>query len=68
MFDHLALVQRADWQVGPVLTLVVCVGRAGGLGLGLSICRRLVEAHGGVIRVTDRPGGGSEIGFRLPLA
>jgi signal transduction histidine kinase len=43
-------------------------GRAGGLGLGLSICRRLVEAHGGVIRVSDRPGGGSRFAFTLPLA
>jgi signal transduction histidine kinase len=43
-------------------------GRAGGLGLGLSICRRLVEAHGGVIQVSDRPDGGSRFAFTLPLA
>jgi signal transduction histidine kinase len=38
----------------------------GGLGLGLAICRRLVEAHGGRIRVSERPGGGASFVFTLP--
>jgi len=42
--------------------------RAGGLGLGLAICKRLVEAHGGSIAVSDRPGGGSRFAFTLPAA
>ncbi|MDO9104445.1 MAG: ATP-binding protein [Methylovulum sp.] len=37
-----------------------------GVGLGLSICRAIVEAHGGDIRVTNRSGGGSM--FQLHLA
>ncbi len=41
--------------------------RADGLGLGLSICRRLVEAHGGWIGLTDRPGGGACFAFTLPI-
>jgi signal transduction histidine kinase len=41
--------------------------RAGGLGLGLAICRRLVEAHGGTIAVSDRPGGGARFTFTLPV-
>jgi len=38
---------------------------AAGYGLGLAVCRRLVEAHGGAIGVTDRDGGGS-FWFTLP--
>lgn len=41
---------------------------AGGLGLGLAICKRLVEAHGGTISVSERPGGGSCFAFTLPGA
>ncbi len=41
---------------------------AGGLGLGLAICRRLVHAHGGAIGVDERPGGGSRFAFTLPVA
>jgi len=40
--------------------------RAGGLGLGLAICKRIVEAHGTAILMTDAPGGGSRFSFTLP--
>jgi two-component system sensor histidine kinase KdpD len=43
-------------------------GRSGGLGLGLAICRRLVEAHGGTIGVRERQGGGASFHFTLPVA
>ncbi len=38
-----------------------------GSGLGLYVCRRLVEAHGGEIWVDDRPHG-TAIAFTLPVA
>ncbi len=37
-----------------------------GLGLGLSICKRVVEAHGGEIAAGDAPGGGAVFRVRLP--
>jgi signal transduction histidine kinase len=41
---------------------------AGGLGLGLAICRRLVEAHGGAISVQGRSEGGSSFVFTIPVS
>jgi two-component system sensor histidine kinase KdpD len=38
-----------------------------GVGLGLSICRAIVEAHQGRIAATNRPGGGAMFTFTLPL-
>jgi two-component system sensor histidine kinase HupT/HoxJ len=38
----------------------------GGIGLGLYLSRRIVEAHHGAIWVEDRPGGGAEFVVELP--
>jgi signal transduction histidine kinase len=39
----------------------------GGAGLGLSACKRIVEAHGGTIRMESAPGHGSVCTFTLPV-
>jgi signal transduction histidine kinase len=39
----------------------------GGLGLGLSIARQLVGAHGGTITAQNRLSGGARFSIRLPL-
>ena len=39
-----------------------------GRGLGLALCRRIIEAHGGSIRVEDGAGCGSIFSFTLPAS
>jgi signal transduction histidine kinase/ActR/RegA family two-component response regulator len=40
---------------------------AGGLGVGLSLVRELVERHGGDVRVSNATDGGAQFTIRLPL-
>ena len=51
------------YRVDPSRTRVT-----GGAGLGLTIARKLVEAHGGTIRAESAPGHGATFVFELPLA
>jgi signal transduction histidine kinase len=39
-----------------------------GLGLGLTIAKSIVDAHGGMIGAESRPGEGSEFWFTIPIA
>jgi PAS domain S-box-containing protein len=73
--------ERADgWQVvavedtGPGITPTMLAtmfdpfntSREGGLGMGLSISRSIIEAHGGEMQAEPLPGGGATVGFALP--
>jgi two-component system sensor histidine kinase KdpD len=43
-------------------------GDTGVEGVGLAVCRAIIEAHGGIITIDDEPGGGARIEFSLPTA
>ena len=38
------------------------------MGLGLAICKEIMEAHRGEVRVRDNEGGGSVFSIHLPMA
>jgi two-component system sensor histidine kinase DctS len=42
--------------------------RREGMGLGLSLCRTVIEQHGGALDFNPAPGGGTEFCFTLPAA
>lgn len=42
-------------------------GAGGGIGLGLTICRAIINAHGGWIKAENRKDGGAVFRFALPL-
>ena len=59
--DHAAVFEEFR-QVGTDYTR-----KAEGTGLGLALTRRLVELHGGAMRLESEPGKGSTFAFTLPL-
>lgn len=41
---------------------------ASGMGIGLAVCKRVIDVQGGTIWAKSRVGGGAEFGFTLPAA
>ena len=72
--DEMVTVTVAD--TGPGLSAEVAQNlfqpfvttKARGLGVGLSICRSIIEAHGGRIWASPRTGGGTAFAFTVPFA
>jgi signal transduction histidine kinase len=70
--DNMVEVSIAD--TGPGLPLHIraklfepfVTTKASGLGIGLSICRVIIEAHGGRLQAEDNPEGGTIFRFTLP--
>ena len=55
-------------QQGRIFEPFVQVGRKkGGAGLGLALCKEIVQLHGGRMGVYSRPGQGSQFYMALPL-
>ena len=69
--DHVKLVVQDDGRgVAPELRdrlfEAFATNREGGTGLGLAVSRRLVELHGGTLRLVDGGGPGTTFELRLP--
>jgi two-component system sensor kinase FixL len=70
----MALVSVSDTGPGvpasfaPQLFQPFMTTKADGMGVGLSISRSIIEAHGGRIWAQDNPGGGAVFSFTVPVA
>ena len=53
-------------DIAPQLFQPFVTSKPGGMGVGLSISRRIIEAHGGEISVSKNPSGGATFLFTLP--
>ncbi len=53
-------------DLAPQLFQPFITSKQAGMGIGLSICRTIVEAHGGRIWFEPRPEGGTIFSFTLP--
>ena len=59
--------RKQRWLFTPYYRVIKNKDYHGGLGLGLALCKILVELHGGQIWVESNPGNGAKFSFSLPL-
>lgn len=59
--EHLAHVTEPFYRADPARSR-----STGGVGLGLYLCRRIVEAHGGEMKLISSPGAGVHVSVSLP--
>ena len=52
----------------PVLFALICAGVAIAYGIGLTVCKTVVERHGGRIWIEPAAGGGARFQFTLPAS
>jgi two-component system, LuxR family, sensor kinase FixL len=73
MADHMVEISVADTgsgispEVGAQLFQPFVTTKSQGMGVGLSISRTIIEAHGGSIAPRPNPGGGTIFSFTLPV-
>jgi PAS domain S-box-containing protein len=66
--DGIGIAPEHQEQVFALFSRLHGVDRYPGSGMGLALCRRIVERHGGEMGVESRPGQGSRFWFTLPAA
>lgn len=57
-----------DADLLPTLFDAFVTSRSTGLGMGLAICRRIIEVHGGRISADNSPAGGASFSFSIPTS
>jgi two-component system sensor kinase FixL len=57
-----------DGEVSEKLFQAFVTTKKEGMGMGLNICRTIIEAHGGRLWAEPNPGGGTVFRFNLPIA
>jgi PAS domain S-box-containing protein len=57
---------EAEELFTPFFRTKAAMDKAGGMGIGLAVCRRILEVQGGTIEARSRPEGGAEFRFTLP--
>lgn len=64
--NGIGIAPRFHEQIFTVFRRLHCNSEYPGTGIGLSLCKRIVERHGGQIRVDSTPGEGACFSFSIP--